>query len=283
MSRRTLCLLVALAVCGLGGSWLYVRVTDRSRVIDALISAGGKYEAPRPSFFDALFAKLSGNRPRGESVVLQGPQFDDEWLAAQKDLRQFDIRELFILDTRLSHSAVLRLINQNSLDYLAALGVPLTDADAAVLGGQEHLTRLILMRSELTDAGLAALQPQRLQVLNVAGTPVTAAALKKELMGGQLLHLAVDGHQFTPELAAQIAQMRTLTMIALYGPDVTDAHVKLLEAMPNIRYFRIDQTSVSEDAVAALRAARPAPVVIDVAPPAEVFFKWRTDQPAAAP
>ena len=57
--------------------------------------------------------------------------------------------------------------------------------------------------------------------------------------------------------------MKTVNMIALLGPDITDAHVKLLETMPNLRWIGIDQASTSEAGIAALKAANPQ-ATIDV-------------------
>ena len=277
--HKLVLLLFALTFIGLAGRWFYHRVTERSRVIDAIIAAGGKHQSPtsQPGL-DRLIARLSGDRGAGDEVFLDGPNFDEAWLVAQHDLRSLDVRQLMIRDTRLSRTAVLRLVERHSLDSLVAQGIPLTDADAGILADQKNLTHLTLMHSEFTDTGLAALNPQRLRALNIAGTRVTSVALQKELAGApQLQYLMIDGQQFTPELAAQLSPMKSLYMIALIGPDVTDEHVKLLESMPNLRYMRMDQTSVSEEAVAALRAARPAPATIEVAPPAEVFFKWRSE------
>jgi hypothetical protein len=152
-------------------------------------------------------------------------------------------------------------------------GVPLTDADCTLIGEQEQLTHLNLMQSEITDAGLAALNPKRLRAFNVAGTRVTSAALQRELAGSQLQYLLIDGKQFTPELAAQLAQMKSLNMLSLIGPDVTDAHIKLLESVPNATYIGIDQTSATEAAVEALRATKPNPASVEVTTPGTIFAK----------
>ncbi|MBL8850368.1 MAG: hypothetical protein JNG89_11875 [Planctomycetaceae bacterium] len=71
--------------------------------------------------------------------------------------------------------------------------------------------------------------------------------------------------------------MGSLNMLGLMGPDVTDAQVKLLESMSNLRHMRLEQTSATDAGIASLRTARPAPAMIEVAPPGEVLFKWRTE------
>ncbi|MFO1093480.1 MAG: hypothetical protein U0992_09230 [Planctomycetaceae bacterium] len=178
----------------------------------------------------------------------------------------------------MTREAVLRLLQRHDLETFTAPGMSITDDNAQQLGIQEHLIFLNVMQSDLTDTGFAALKPARLQFLYIAGTHVTADSLQRELSTNWTLQsLALDGRQFTPELAAQLAQMRSLTMMVLIGPDVTDAHVKLLESMPNIRYIRLEQTSVSEEAVAALRAARPQPGAVDVPGPEDIFYRWRPE------
>ncbi|MBL8848971.1 MAG: hypothetical protein JNG89_04775 [Planctomycetaceae bacterium] len=277
--RRIVCLSVAISLLCLAGYRTWRRATEQTRAIDAIVATGGRHVRASGSYgLEMLLARLLGDRGAGDNVLLQGPQIDDAWLAAHHDLRSLDIRELMICDTGLSRESVLRLVERHSLDYLAAPGIPLTDDDAAILANQEHLTRFILMQSRITGAGLAALGPQRLQALNVAGTDITSADLQQELAGaGQLQYLVVDGRQFTPELAAQLSQMGSLNMLGLMGPDVTDAQVKLLESMSNLRHMRLEQTSATDAGIASLRTARPAPAMIEVAPPGEVLFKWRTE------
>jgi hypothetical protein len=155
-------------------------------------------------------------------------------------------------------------------------GIPLTDADATLIGQQERLMRVNLVQSEITDAGFAALRPQRLLSINVAGTRVTSAALLSGLAGPKLHYVGVDGRQFTPELAAHLAQMKSVNQIALLGPDITDAHLKLLESMPNLGWIAIDQTSATDEAVAALKAANPK-AVINVFDAKSTLFGWRHD------
>ena len=137
-----------------------------------------------------------------------------------------------------------------------------------------------LPQSDITDAGLTALRPQRLVVLNVAGTRVTAGALQNELAGSQLQILAVNGRQFTPELGAQLAQLKSLLGIALIGPDVTDAHVEQLESMSTLKIFTLDQTSASDAAVAKLRAAHPG-ARITLLDAQSSSYRWRSDRDAA--
>jgi len=278
MRRRLAFFILLLTVLGAAGFWFYHRVTERSRTIEAIIAAGGKHQSPPiPSFIEVLFETIARNRRNADEVLLDGPKFDDAWLAAHRDLRSIDIRELMIRDTRLSREAVLRLLERRELQSFTVPCIPLNDADAELIGEQPKLTHVNFMQSGLTDNGLAALKPQRLSALNVAGTRITSAALQKELAASQIQYLWIDGLQFTPELAAQLSQMKTLNMLALMGPDVTDAHVKLIESMQNLKYVRFDQTRISAEAAEALRIARMASLSVDLAPPGEVFFKWRVE------
>jgi len=281
---RQCALVLALALLILGGTWAYVRVTDRaaerSRALAAIEAGGGKYYSPmrgRPWIYRLVATVVSGgNDPDQFDVLLKGPAFDDAWLERHHDLRSMPLLELYLLNTNLSRDAVLRLFNQNRLSSFSVSGIPLTDADATLFGRQERLTRVNLVQSEITDAGFAALRPQRLLSINVAGTHVTPAALLSGLTGPKLHYVGVDGRQFTPELATHLAQMRSVNQIALLGPEITDAHMKLLESMPNLYSIFIDQTSATDEAVAALKAANPK-AVIDVFDAKSTLFGWRHD------
>ncbi|MFO1093479.1 MAG: hypothetical protein U0992_09225 [Planctomycetaceae bacterium] len=284
--RRLAALLVGVAVSGLVGYWLYLRFAERPRALAAITAAGGKYYEPPAlqRIARSVLQMFGGNNQGSVDVLLDGPMFDDAWLAAQHDLRSLDIEDLALRNTRLTLTAIRRLLTSNQLQHFIAPGMALTDDDAALIGAQSHLTHVDLMQTQISDVGLAAVRPQRLLFLNVAGTRVTSAALQKALVGNnRILVLRVDGRQFTPELASTLTQSKSLRGITLIGPDVTDAHLKLLESMQNVAYFRIEQTNVSEEAIAALRTTRSQPSEVEIAPPAEVFFKWWTDQPAAAP
>jgi len=274
--RRLILLLVVAALASLGG-WMYQRTNERTRVLAAIEAAGGKWHKPTgPSYFDRVLASMFGAsvEDRRYDVWLNGTEVNDAWLEANHDLRSVPIEQLSITDTQLSRDAVMRLLNQNRLMCFNVSSIPLTDADAKLIGDEDGLTHLNLMQTGITDAGFAALQPQRLIAINVAGTRVTPAALRSGLTGSRHQYIGVDGRQFTPELAAQLAQMKTVNMISLVGPDVTDAHVKLLEAMPNLVSIGIDQTSASDAAVAALNAANPK-AQINVYDENTAFFKWR--------
>ena len=278
--RRLVWLVVVVILFGLAGRWVYHRINERPRVLAAIEAAGGKYHAPnRDYYFVRMIARLFGQKDfDGDyDVFFGGPKFDDAWLAEQNDLRAVPIGELVSCNTQLSREAALRLLDSNRLFSFIVPGIPLTDADCQLIGEQEQLTHLSLMQSEITDAGLAVLNPKRLRTLNVAGTCVTSAGLQKELAGSQLQYLLVDGQQFTPELAAQLAQMKSLNMLSLIGPDVTDAHIKLLESVPNATYIGIDQTSATEAAIKVLRATKPNPASVEVTTPETMFAKWRTE------
>lgn len=277
--RRLLVLAVVLALLGSSAGWFYLRISEQSRVLAAIEAAGGKYHAPdRGQYMGYALQRLFGQMdpPRGYDVLLDGPKFDDAWLAEQHRLRSLPIDELLTSDTRLSRDALMGLFNDNDLTTLNVAGAPLTDADAAIIGRQERLTHLNLQQSKISDTGLAALNPARFSALDVSGTQVTSTALQQQLTGRQLQYLGVDGKQFTPELAAQLAGMSTFNMIRLAGPDVTDAHLELLEGFPRLLYINVDQTSVTAEAVESLKAARPQ-LQVDVHDAETAFFKWQAE------
>ena len=273
--------LVVLAVFGSAAGWIYLRVTERSRVLAAITQAGGQYqEEAKSARFGRMFLQLLGNQnvSGGDAVYLDGPHFDDAWLSAQQDLRSLALRELFIRESQLGRKSVMRLVRDSNLSSLIAPGIAITDADAQVIGSLEGLDNVNLMQSEITDVGLAALRPKRLIALNVAGTRVTGPALQQELTGSRVQFLLIDGRQFTPELAAQFAQSGTLRTLTLFGPQVTEEHVALVKSIPSLASVRFDQTSISAETAEALSVATLGSMTVEVAPPSEVFFKWRPEK-----
>jgi hypothetical protein len=281
-ARRRRWIIVALVagVITAGIGWMYHRITERSRALAAIEAGGGKYHSlfrGRPLIYRLYATITSGGEDVNQfDIFLNGPTFDDAWLERHNELRSIPIRELLLANTGVSRESALRLLSRNRLTSFIVPGVPLTDADATLIGQEEGLTHLSLMQSQLTDAGLSALGVQRLRALNVAGTRVTSAALQKELAGGQLQHLLIDGRQFTPNLVGRLAQLSSLNAISLIGPDVTDAHLKLLAAAPNVTWVALDQTSATEEAIATLKAAGPKRGV-EALDTETSFARWRTE------
>lgn len=274
--RRVIVALFAGAVV-VGSAWFYAHVTERSRMVTAIEAAGGAAYAPNcVPFAERIVGTLlgDGDPQRMYSVRLRGPKFDDAWLERHDDLRVLRIESLMVVDSAISREAALRLLERHRLKTLTVPGMPLTDADAAWIGREETLGNLNVMQSEITDAGLAAIRPERLHTLNVAGTAVTAAALQQHTADAKVMFLSLDGQQFTPELAAQLSQATRLKVVRLYGPDVTDAHVRQLESMPRLMGIDLDQTSVTEAAISALKAANPTSRV-DVIDERSSFYRRR--------
>jgi hypothetical protein len=272
---RRFALVLALALLILGGRYAYNRLSERSHALAAIEAGGGKYysqmQGRRPWIYRMLGTIVSGGEV---DVLLKGPTFNDAWLESHHGLRSMPLSELYLVNTDLSRDSVLRLFNRNRLSSFSVSGIPLTDADATLIGQQERLTRVNLVQSEITDAGFAALRPKRLLSINVAGTRVTPAALQSGLTGPPFHYVGVDGRQFTPELAAHLAQIKSVNQIILLGPEITDAHVKLLESMPNLGWIGLDQTSATGEAVAGLKAANPK-VVVNVYDAQSSLYGWR--------
>jgi hypothetical protein len=277
--------LIAVLTAGAAG-WMHQRAAERTRALAAIVAAGGRWHKPTgPSYFERVLASMFGASvdDRRYDVWITGAEVDDAWLSRNGDLRSIPIDQLSVTKTRLSRDAALRLLEQNRLICFNVPSIALTDVDAQLIGEQDRLTHLCLMQSEITDTGFAALQPQRLIAINVAGTRVTPAALCSGLTGARLQSVGVDGRQFTSELAAQLSGMKSVNMIHLMGPEIADAHVKLLEAMPNLAWIGIDQTSASDAAIAALKAAKPK-ANVDVYDAKTSPYKWRDDSgPGTAP
>lgn len=276
--RRWQMLAIVAGLFASSALWMYSRVTERSRALAAITAAGGKHqERAEEPLIDRIGRLLSGQPARGrDEALLLGPKFDDAWLAEHHDLRSLNLQEILLLDTCLSREAVLRLWGRHPLGSLIAPGIAFTDEDAAQFGADNDLDNLNLMQSEITDAGFALLRTQRLTALNIAGTRVTSGALQQQLSGTKLQFIALDGRQFTPELAAHLAKMPSITKITLIGPEVADAHLKLLETLPRPISIVIDQTSASEAAIAAVKAAHPQ-AQVHVFDAETTIFRWRRE------
>jgi len=252
--------LVVLAMLIPVSGWIAYLCSSARRVAADITAAGGVYVGPQfMEYVEYPLFWMTGGKPsrNGDHVALVGEAFDDAWVADHNDLRELTIDHLAVDHTRLSRDAVMRILANQTPTILSVSGVALTDADAEYIGQLPKITVLNVMGSDITDAGLHALHPLQLRFLNVAGTNVTAAGLQTELAGSKLHCLSIDGHQFTPELAAQLAQMPTCTMMTLVGPDVTETHLQQLVSLPGLKMVSLYETSLSDDFIAALRTAKP--------------------------
>ena len=200
-------------------------------------------------------------------VRLTGPAFDDAWLAEHDDLALLQPTFFSVSDSRLSRESIQRLLQKYAFESCYIDGVPVTDNDAALLGNHPRPMYVMLRDTEVTDNGLAALNVTRLGLLDVGGSPVTATALQKAIAGSGLATIGVDAGQFTPELATTLAAIPTFSFLILSGKEVTDAHLELTKSIPKLRWLVLEETSVTPQAIEALRATHPnSELEVHVAP-----------------
>ncbi|MFO1093492.1 MAG: hypothetical protein U0992_09295 [Planctomycetaceae bacterium] len=231
----------------------------KGRLIAEIRAAGGDYrEYHAGSIVERTLAPVLRVPVRVErTVVLQGPDFDDHWLATHDDFVAIEFNQLSIEGTRINRDAIHRLLQKHEINCLGINGGPFSDAEAKLLTNNISLHFLVLRGTEMTDEGFSHIPLFSVFLLNVAESPVTSAALEKRLTGLPLKYLGLDGRQFTPELAKFLGTMPTLQSIDLVGPEITDEHLELLKLIPGLRGLTLDETSVSPEALQALRTAHP--------------------------
>lgn len=255
--RKRLLWLAVLPVLLLGGFiW---HSGPKWRLITDIRFAGGRYrEYYAASLIERTLAPLLRLPVRVErTVVLQGPEFDDDWLIEHDDLAALEFNELSIDGTRLSRESIHRLLQKHHVTCLGLANVPFSDEEAKLLEDNTDLHFVVLRGTDMTDEGFAALNLSGVFLLHVPESPVTAAALERQLAGRSIKFLGLDGRQFSPELAKFLGTIPTLQIIDLVGPEITDEHLDLLKLIPSLRGISLDQTEVSDEAIEQLRSAHP--------------------------
>jgi hypothetical protein len=231
----------------------------RGRLIADIESKGGLYSEWHSTtpFLRPFVAVLGVQDYSQYTVHLVGADVDDAWLAAHNDLADLHPNCLGLGDTRLSTQSIHRLLQKYQLERFLARGVPVTDGEAVLLGDDVDLMELTLRKTQVTDAGLRLIPMAKVYRLDVSGSPITASAIEECLSGKGLRWIVLDGGQFTPELATFLGTIPWLQQIELVGPEVTDEHLKLLPSMSALAGLWLEETSVTHEAIAAIRKAHP--------------------------
>lgn len=254
--RRLIWSIVILVLLSLVAVW---HGGARGRLIADIESTGGVYSEwhSTPAFLRPFVAALGVQDYSQYTVHLVGAEIDDAWLAAHNDLADLRPNCLGLGDTRLSTRSIHRLLQKYQLERFLARGAPVTDAEAVLLGDDVDLMELTLRKTQVTDAGLRQIPMAKVYRLDVSGSPITASAIEECLAAKGLRWIVLDGGQFTPELATFLGTIPWLQQIELVGPEVTDEHLKLLPSMSALAGLWLEETSVTPEAIAAIRTAHP--------------------------
>ncbi|AMV33160.1 Leucine Rich repeats (2 copies) [Pirellula sp. SH-Sr6A] len=193
----------------------------------------------------------------GALSILDGPIGDDE-LAALRSLTK--LKELSLVRLEIGNRCLAPFVNNPSLTKLRVRGAAgVTDQTIAeYLPNFANLVSLELSELAIGDASLDTIAKlPKLSELNLLRTRVTNAGLKK-LAGLSLKKLNLDdiatiGDEAIPAILA----IPTLEFLHLGKTKVTDQGVAELSGLKNLKDLLINDTAVSEKALAELQAKLP--------------------------
>ena len=192
------------------------------------------------------------------NAFLSHPQFLRNFLP--NDLTYIDFKESGVTDSKLDQ-------------YKVTARARLRDEELIYCKYLTGLSGLGLKNCKVTDAGMEYIKDLPLSDLNLDGTEVTSAGLKKlrnlhKLVflracnlqdGGEILkalagstrmtYLAVTATNLKDEDLKPLSTMPNLESVNLsYNPGITDKGLKYIEQMKNVKSIAIELTSVTADA-----------------------------------
>jgi hypothetical protein len=134
------------------------------------------------------------------------------------------------------------------------------DDEAEILATLPDVERLVLRRSPLSDAGLAALASCRsLADLNVPQAACTAAGIERLARLAKLRSLRLGGPTLAgPEVARAIAELPELRSLHLIDVAIGDEGLDALAKLPTLRNLYLDGAGVSDAAWERYFERRPA-------------------------
>lgn len=127
------------------------------------------------------------------------------------------------------------------------------DTDLKRLAGLKHLGMLDLMRTPITDAGLAHLAGSTLWGLNLAGTDIGDEGLRHLSPLKELTEVELEGTKITDSGITVLEGFPRLTRIGLTDTRISAAGLaRLVEKLPNITNLKINGTFIGDAAVEQL-------------------------------
>jgi hypothetical protein len=255
--RRGIIVLLVIAVLVTGMFLEIVRRNEsRKRLVAEIKAAGGPVDLGSPPL-DRLIRRLRHAPYNGTSVTLVGPTFDGKWLQERDNLAGLDIDNLILQDSPLSDAELAALLDEHPITYLWAENFSLNTQGVAALARNKTLRLLYVPGSDLEDTGFAALPLEQLTEIHVANTRVTAKGLLAVKRCRQLDSVFLDGKQFDREVAAVLHELENLDLVGFVGPTVTDDDAALAQKLTRIERMNLIDTSVTAEAVDALKKALP--------------------------
>jgi internalin A len=123
------------------------------------------------------------------------------------------------------------------------------------VGSFPKLTAIDLGETSIDDLALEAIAKTTIDDLNLLRTPVTNAGVS-HLIALKLKRLNLDDIRgINDDVFESLVQMPTLEFLHLGKTDVSDGGIKKLAVLLNLKDLLINDTSVSDDAIAKLKQA----------------------------
>jgi serine/threonine protein kinase len=138
-------------------------------------------------------------------------------------------------------------------------GAPgVSDAGLAHLPNFAKMERLLLPRSDVTDAGakLVAAIP-RIHTIDLSGTRITDKAGAAFADAKTLIYLNVANTKFGDDGVKALGGLPELADLTLDGTPVTDAGLEALQKCPKLKMLSVKGTAVTAEGVKALEEALP--------------------------
>lgn len=257
MRRRVAAPIAVLVICGLllgVALWFGGR---KQRLIADIQARGGQVQVYKSSDPPLLRFVARMLHDAGDDVFLDGPRFDDDWLADHDHLEVLRLNEVVARYCELTPQSFRSLLLRHRLMSFCVPGCSVTDEEVKLLAHHDDLIHLNLEHTAVGDAGLVAAKPQRLLFVMLGETNVSPAGLAAFRNSPTLRGIGLDGRQLTDETVAVLQTCSGLIHVRLIGPDVNDDRLLSLAIVPGLTNVELDRTQVTAEGIEALKAALP--------------------------
>ena len=135
-----------------------------------------------------------------------------------------------------------------------------TDAQLAVIATLTDLRELDLRKvPHITDAGIVHLQRLvKLEKLNLFRTQLSDAGIAALGDMHVLDTLLIGGTRITERGVEQLSKLKKLRKLSLFDTQIGDSAVQFLSLFPSLEVVLIGRSKISEDGARAIQAAKPA-------------------------
>ena len=205
-------------------------------------AADGKYRQAFVEYLDAVY------RDKADATTL-------ERLTGQ---RYEELDRQYLKFLRVGDDDLAQLISGEHVPRLYLGRTKITDAAIAAIARVRGLERLDVGYCQLSDDGLKQLPvSEQLVQLNLEQTSITDAALEPIVQFRQLRELDLSGCRITDAGLKLIGRLENLEILWLTDTQVTDSGLVQLHGLKQLKFLDIDGTKVTADGWARLQQALP--------------------------